>query len=240
MWIPADWPAPPGIVAGCTTRAGGVSAGRYASLNLGAHTGDDAGAVSENRRRFRAECGLPAEPLWLTQVHGNEVAIDPAAGAAVDAATTREADKVCVVMIADCLPVLFVDTSGEQIAAAHAGWRGLASGVLENTVSTFTCAKSAIMAWLGPAISQRAFEVGDDVRRAFTRHDSAASAFFVANGRGRWQADLYGLARLRLGNAGVTRIFGGGFCTFGDPDRFFSYRRDGQCGRMAGFVFRKP
>lgn len=238
MWIPADWPAPPGIVAGCTTRHGGVSSGTYASLNLGAHTGDAPAAVQENRRRFTAACGLPAEPAWLAQVHGNDVAVDPAAGDAADAALTRRDRTVCAVMIADCLPVLFVSEGGEELAAAHAGWRGLAAGILENTVGTFSAPPPGIIAWLGPAISQAAFEVGDEVRQVFVGADTAAAAFFAANQSGRWQADLYGLARQRLESAGVTRIFGGRFCTFGDPDRFFSYRRDGQCGRMAGFVFR--
>ena len=238
-WIRADWPAPDGIIAGCTTRIGGVSTGSYESLNLGAHTGDIPHAVRENRRRFVDACTLPSEPIWLSQVHGSRVTNEPSQGEEADASFTGESDVVCAVMIADCLPVLFASDDGRWVAAAHAGWRGLASGVLENTVDTFACRPAAILAWLGPAISQRAFEVGAEVRDAFVAHDGAAASCFVANERGRWQADLYELARGRLKSVGVDRIFGGGFCTFGDAKRFFSYRRDGQCGRMAGFVFRR-
>jgi len=239
LWIPADWPAPPGVVAGCTTRFGGVSEGTYASLNLGAHTGDDPVAVSENRRRFVDKCGLPAEPGWLTQVHGNDIVVDPSPGTEADAAITNNAGTVCTVMIADCLPVLLASDDGSEVAAAHAGWRGLAAGVLENAAGAFTLPASRLLAWLGPAISQPAFEVGAEVRQVFTDYQEAAAPFFVANDRDRWQADIFGLARLRLENAGVLRIFGGALCTYSDADRFFSYRRDGQCGRMAGFIFRR-
>jgi YfiH family protein len=200
--------------------------------------GDDPGAVSENRQRFAAECGLPAEPLWLSQVHGTVVAEDPVRGAEADAAFTRRAGTVCAVMVADCLPVLLTTDDGKEIAAAHAGWRGLAAGVLENTVSSFRTPPQRLLAWLGPAISQAAFEVGDEVRQVFVENDRSATGCFVPNERDRWQADLYELARQRLQAIGVRRVFGGGWCTHGDPGRFFSYRRDGQCGRMAAFVFR--
>ena len=239
-WISADWPAPDGIVAGCTTRLGGVSEGEFAALNLGAHVGDSPANVVENRRRFVSDCGLPSEPLWLDQVHGNEVALDlnselpPTA----DAMFTREPGRVCAVMTADCLPVLFVSASGDEIAAAHAGWKGLCCGVLENTVCQFRARPTDILVWFGPAISQRNFEVGDDVRQAFVDHDDQASGLFVPNDNGRWQADLYGLARQRLDRAGVRQIHGGDACTYEDSRHFFSYRRDGQCGRMASFVYR--
>ena len=239
--IAADWPVPQGIVAGTTTRVGGVSTGAYASLNLGAHVGDLPERVAENRRRFMAHCRLPAEPSWLTQVHGTEVVVNPDSGSrpCADAILTTAADTVCVVMTADCLPVLLVSTDGAELAAAHAGWRGLCDGVLECTVGSFSHFPGDILAWLGPAISQKNFEVGDEVRQAFLKHDEVADACFVQNKRGRWQADLYGLARQRLAAAGVHRIYGGQACTYDDAERFFSYRRDGECGRMASFVFRK-
>jgi YfiH family protein len=239
-WIPADWPAPDGVVAGTTLRDGGVSRGTFATLNLGAYTEDDAKAVSENRSRFRLLCDLPAEPRWLRQVHGSKVIVDPPSGKAAeaDAAITREPGVVCAVLTADCLPVILASTDGTELAVAHAGWRGLADGVLEATVRAMSSAPAHILAWLGPAISQPAFEVGGEVRDIFLAHDPAAADCFIANERGRWQADLYGLARMRLAGVGVVQVSGGEYCTFGDPERFFSYRRDGACGRMASFVFR--
>jgi YfiH family protein len=238
--IEADWPAPRGIVAGTTLRGGGVSEGAYDSLNLGAHVGDSPGNVTENRKRFMAQCRLPAEPLWLMQVHGTEIIVDPDPGHSLtaDAILSTAPNTVCAVMTADCLPVLMVNSNGGEVAAAHAGWRGLCNGVLESTVRAFRSPPGQILAWLGPAISQENFEVGDDVLQAFVAHDAAAGACFLRNARGRWQADLYGLARQRLLAAGVHRVYGGGACTFADSERFFSYRRDGNCGRMASFVFR--
>ena len=238
-WIEADWSAPDGVVAGCSTRTGGTSSGPYESLNLGAHVGDDPDAVRENRRRLVAGCKLPAEPVWLNQVHGCEVISEPETGMAADAAVTTQRGVICAVMIADCLPVLFCNDDDTQVGAAHAGWRGLAAGVLEHSVASFAVAPDRLQAWLGPAISQHAFEVGDEVRDAFVTHDSAAERHFEQNARGRWQADLYGLARQRLTAAGVERVSGGGLCTFREPSRFFSHRRDGNSGRMAAFVFRR-
>jgi hypothetical protein len=239
-WIPADWPAPPGITGGTTCRGGGVSRNSCASLNLAAHVGDDERRVRVNRQRFVAACGLPNEPAWLTQVHGTTVvrAEDRGDLYGADAIVTESANRVCVILTADCLPVLFASADGREIGAAHAGWRGLCGGVLEATVAAFESRPSGLMAWFGPAISQRAFEVGDEVRDRFVSQDSAAAGCFDENPDGRWQADLYGLAGLRLRNVGVTKVYGGGRCTFGEPDAFFSYRRDGQCGRMATFVFR--
>jgi hypothetical protein len=241
-WIAADWPAPAGIVAGCSARQGGVSKGRYASLNLGAHVADDDAAVLENRRRLKARCDLPAEPSWLSQVHGTTVAVEPVVGslATADAAFTSNAAVVCAVLTADCLPVLFSSTDGSELAVAHAGWRGLNAGVLEATVGEFSVPPGKILVWLGPAISQTAFEVGGEVRDAFLAYDAAAADCFVENQRGRWQADLYALARQRLASLGINQVFGGNFCTYGEPDRFFSYRRDGECGRMASFIYRAP
>lgn len=236
--IVPDWPAPPGIVAVSTTRGGGVSPGVYASLNLGAHVGDDIGNVTENRRRLVTRCLLPEEPRWLQQVHGTAVATNPQAGETADAAYTREKGMVCVVQTADCLPVVLAAADGSELACAHAGWRGLAAGVLENALSSFVASPDAILAWLGPAIGQAAFEVGDEVRTAFEATDAGAAECFRANAQGRWQADLYALARRRLRSAGVTRVFGGDHCTYAEEKSFFSYRRDGQCGRMATLAFR--
>jgi polyphenol oxidase len=239
-WSEADWPAPPGIVAGTTYRTGGVSTGPYASLNLAAHVGDDAAAVAANRRQFISRCGLPEEPGWLAQVHGTTVvrAEEARDGVEADAVVTSAEGRVCAVLTADCLPVLFASMDGKEVAAAHAGWRGLCDGVLEATIGRMSTPPSRLMAWMGPAISQAAFEVGDEVRDAFLERNPAAAGLFERNPLGRWQADLYGLARLRLRTAGMTQIYGGGRCTFSESDTFFSYRRDARCGRMATFIFR--
>ncbi len=243
-WIRADWPAPENIIAGSTTRRGGVSGGRYASLNLAAHVGDQPEHVVENRRRFVDMCDLPEEPYWLKQVHGIRVV---RAGARNDAGGAPEADAAigqadgdsCAIMTADCLPILLCSTDGDEIAAVHAGWRGLAGGVVAATVLEMHTAPSSVIAWLGPAISQDTFEVGDDVRDAFTALDAESADCFRANDRGRWQADLYGLARMRLAATGVTAAYGGDYCTAADPQRFFSHRRDGSCGRMVTFIHRR-
>lgn len=240
-WIAADWPAPPGIVGGTTLRRGGLSHGRYASLNLGANVGDEPGLVAENRARFREACGLPAEPLWLEQVHGTvvvaaEEAIDTPQA---DGIFTGRDDVVCAVLTADCLPVLFASSDGRAMAAAHAGWRGLCDGVLESTVAALNTNPSDLLVWLGPAISPVAFEVGDEVRERFLMRDQQAADLFGRNKRGRWQADLSGLATRRLQQVGVSHIWGGRHCTLREPEAFFSYRRDGQCGRMATFIFRR-
>ena len=240
-WIRADWPAPHGVVAGTTTRIGGVSAGIYDSLNLGAHVGDDAGHVAENRARLIDATQMPAEPRWLQQVHGTDIA---AAGSyheppQADAAISTGSDDVLVIMTADCLPVMLCSSSGNELGAAHCGWRSLAGGILEKTVESMQVDPAGVLAWFGPAISPAAFEVGDDVRDAFVSGTPGAGEHVTANERGRWQADLYGLARLKLAEAGVTQVFGGGFCTYADPDRFYSYRRDGETGRMATFIYRQ-
>ena len=238
--ICADWSAPGGIIAGCTTRIGGGSQGVYQALNLGAHVGDDPATVAANRQTMIDTLSLPAEPVWLNQVHSATVAVEPSPAMEADAALTGQAGTICTVMVADCLPVLFCSDDGAQVAAAHAGWRGLAAGVLENTIAGFAAEPAELNVWLGPAISQDAFEVGEEVRDAFLQTDIASGSCFVRNENDRWQADLYGLARRRLVLAGVRNVSGGGFCTYGDQERFFSYRRDGQCGRMAAFVYRAP
>ncbi len=239
--IPADWPVPDYVVGGTTLRGGGASVAEFASLNLADHVGDDSASVAENRRRFQVGCSLPAEPVWLRQVHGSQVALGDTAPSLpeADGIVTTEADVVCAVLTADCLPVLLTTADGSAVAAAHAGWRGLSAGILERTVAAMSVTPGQIFAWLGPAISQPAFEVGDEVRERFVGRFEAARACFSENSRGRWQADLVGLAMLQLQECGVTQIFGGDCCTHDDSKRFFSYRRDGRCGRMATFIFRR-
>jgi YfiH family protein len=232
-----DWPAPPGVYAFATTRDGGASDGPWRSLNLGDRCGDDPGAVRKNRSILQAL--LPAAPRWLRQVHGNRVAgFDHRTGTPpeADAATATRAGQVCVVLTADCLPVLFCDRAGSRVAAAHAGWRGMASGILEATVRALETEPDDILAWLGPGIGQGAYEVGHEVFAAFTAGDADAAAAFAPHGK-RWRADLYALARARLARAGVRRVYGGGLCTCTQSDRFFSHRRDGVTGRMATVIW---
>jgi YfiH family protein len=271
-WIIPDWPAPASVKAVATTRLGGFSEGPWHSLNLGTNSGDDPAAVARNRAWLAQH--LPAEPRWLQQVHGTTVLRHPgnatrpgnpgndAGPGEREAAPVRAAPEsippkadaqwsnskgaVCAVLTADCLPVLFCDREGTRVAAAHAGWRGLAAGVLENTVAAMGIPASDLMAWLGPAIGPMAYQVGDEVRAAFLRKESesglqtagaqTAAYAFKAQGE-RWLFDLYAMARYRLQKAGVGHISGGGFCTFSDSGRFFSYRRDGTTGRMASLVW---
>jgi len=241
-----DWPLPDGVRALCTTREGGVSTGACQSLNLGGHVGDDPASVRINRARL--EEALGAHPVFLQQVHGTDVlALDgqTADGAPADACTTTERGVACTIMVADCLPVLFTDAAGRRVAAAHAGWRGLAAGVLEGTVASFEAEGGApmLMAWLGPCIGPDAFEVGDEVRAAFMAGSTAASQCFRPAGHpGKWMADLAGLARQRLQAAGVTRLHGNdgseAWCTVHNPLRFFSHRRDPASGRFAACIWR--
>lgn len=239
--ITPDWPAPPNIRALVTTRAGGISTGPYASLNLGDHVGDDPVSVAENRRRLRAH--LLAEPVWLQQVHGIRCvdASRVSAGCEADAAFTRVPGVVCAVLTADCLPVLLCDAAGTVVAAAHAGWRGLAAGVIESTVAAMGVPPDRLMAWLGPAIGPQHFEVGGEVRDTFITHDPQAARAFAAKANGKWLCDIYLLARQRLEALGVCRSVGNAasadFCTARDAARFFSYRRDGATGRMASLIW---
>jgi YfiH family protein len=236
-WIVPDWPAPPAVRALVTTRNGGVSQGPYASLNLGLKVNDDPQAVTRNRALLRAH--LPAEPRWIAQVHGNRVVdADRFEGLPeADAAVSRTPGTVCAVMIADCMPVLLADRSGTVVGAAHAGWRGLAAGVIENTVEAMGVDPGELVAWLGPAIGPDAFEVGADVRDAFLALDAGAAPAFRDHRPGKWLADLFWLARRRLAALGVTEVYGGGLCTVSDPARFFSHRRDRVSGRMAALVW---
>ena len=240
-WILPEWDQPAGVHSLISTRSGGISTGVYSGLNFGDHVGDEPERVAANRNLLLARIG--ARPVWLGQVHGVRVvdAADFPPGSPVpqaDAAFTRKPGVACAVMTADCLPVLMCDESGTVVAAAHAGWRGLLAGVLENTVLAMEVPGVRLMACLGPAIGPQAFTVGDEVRNAFVAADAAAAAAFVSWADGFWLADLYALARQRLARAGVQRVAGGGFCTYSDPQRFFSYRRDGRTGRMVSVIWR--
>ncbi|EOW6517456.1 purine nucleoside phosphorylase YfiH [Cronobacter dublinensis] len=237
--ITPQWPLPPGVAACSSNRHGGVSLPPYDALNLGAHCGDNPEHVEENRRRFYQAANFPGAPVWLEQVHGKEVLHltgGPYASKRADASYTRKRGTVCAVMTADCLPVLFCDTAGREVAAAHAGWRGLCEGVLEETVSCFEAAPATIQAWLGPAIGPQAFEVGPEVRDAFIAKDAAAAEAFRPHGE-KYLADIYLLARQRLASMGVTAVYGAERCTHSESHDFFSYRRDGTTGRMASFIW---
>ncbi len=245
-----QWAAPPGVRAAFSLRSGGSSAAPWDTLNVGVHVGDDPAAVAENRRRLAYALALPAEPVWLDQVHGTEVwVIDGnALPAAVqrpraDAAVTRRAGVVLAIQVADCLPVLFASRDGQVLGAAHAGWRGLAAGVLEATLAAMRVPPAEVVVWLGPCIGPAHFEVGEEVREAFlaaptnAAGSAAAAAAFVPSPRGRWLCDLPLLARQRLTALGIGQISGGEWCTAADPVRFFSHRRDQRTGRMAALLW---
>ena len=281
-WLKPDWPAPAKVRGFMTTRSGGVSLPPYDSLNPASHVGDDPLSVAENRSILGRY--LPAEPLWLNQVHGSDVYILPSPpgrggggergvdqtpsraspspnprmnplpfgipeGEGVliptaDASVARAPGRVCAVLTADCLPVLFCDAAGTVVAAAHAGWRGLAGSVLERTVEAMRVPPGEVMAWLGAAIGPDSFEVGPEVREAFIEHDPlAATAFRPAlpgtldEAPHKWLADIYALARLRLARIGVSRVYGGGLCTLRDAERFYSFRRGRKTGRMASLIW---
>ncbi len=233
-----DWAAPAGVRAWVSER--GPGPGRYDGFNLATHVGDELAAVAANRARLRATLGVSAEPVWLEQIHGTRVLdLDTEALVAADGAVTGRPGVVCAVLTADCLPVLFCGRDGQRVGVAHAGWRGLLHGVLPAAVRALAVPPRETLAWLGPAISQAAYEVGGDVRDAFVARTPEAAAHFAPNDRGRWQADLYGLARASLARAGVTAVAGGGFCTFNERRRFFSHRREAPCGRMATLIWRE-
>lgn len=239
-FLVADWPAPPGICAGTTLRSGGFSAPPRDSLNLGMHVGDDPATVIRNRRMLTQTLGLPAEPSWLTQVHGQRVVNpDREDGREADAAITTDPRQVLAILTADCLPIVFCDRAGTCRGAAHAGWRGLVNGVLEATVEALPVTPGSLMAWLGPAIGAARFEVGAEVRQAFMDVCAAdAKAFMPAEESGKYLADIYALARARLNRAGVESVHGGGLCTIEQPDCFYSHRRDrGRTGRMATLIW---
>ncbi|TKR34174.1 peptidoglycan editing factor PgeF [Luteimonas gilva] len=243
--LAAGWPAPPGVVAFTTLRSGdGVSQPPFDAFNLGARSGDEEAAVAENRRRLIRNRALPSPPRWLRQVHGTDVVRFARADAAAefepeaDAAVTSESGLVLAILTADCLPVAFAADDGSEIAAAHAGWRGLAAGVLERTVEAMRTPAARIVAWMGPAAGPQAYEIGEEVFEAFVSADGAAESAFAATRPGHWRVDLYALAQRRLRGAGVERIHGGGLCTISDSRRFYSHRRDRRTGRMATVVYR--
>lgn len=236
-FILPDWPAPPGVRALATTRRGGASRAPWQSFNLADHVGDDAHAVAANRALLRRE--LPAEPAWLAQVHGTQcvdAALAPP-GTPADASFTRRRGVVCAVLTADCLPVLLCDDRATVVGVAHAGWRGLAAGVIESTVAALHEPAECLMAWLGPAIGPRAFEVGGEVRDLFVAGDPRAANAFAATAGGKWLCDICQLARRRLAALGIRRIAGADCCTASDGERFFSHRRDGVSGRMASLIW---
>lgn len=235
-WLQPDWPAPARVRTCVTTRLGGVSRAPFDTLNLGDHVGDDPAAVAENRMRLHQALGC--RPAWLSQVHGIAVVeADPSRVMQADASWTATSGVACAVMTADCLPALFCDRAGTRVAAAHAGWRGLANGVLEATVQTLAVPPAELLVWLGPAIGPAAFEVGAEVREVFIdQHAAAVEAFRPSANSGRWLADLYALARIRLAAQGINAVYGGGECTFSDP-RFYSYRRAAHTGRFASLIW---
>jgi hypothetical protein len=240
-WLIPDWPARANVCAFTTTRKGGVSVAPYDSLNLGDHVEDLPLAVERNRQIVGDIANLPSEPLWLKQVHGTVVMGMDGGGSCyptADASIAIKPKQVCVVMTADCLPVLFCNQSGTKVAAAHAGWRGLCDGMLEQTIRAFGDEPSELLAWIGPGIGANAFEVGAEVRAEFIAIDAQAeSAFKPSHKEGKWLGDLYKIARQRLATAGVTAVYGGNYCTYEDAERFFSYRREGKTGRMGSFIW---
>lgn len=237
--ITPDWPAPQNIQAVSTTRQGGFSQAPFDTMNLGTHVGDDPSVVSKNRNQLKQLASLPNSPLWLQQVHGTDVihASSWQQSSQADAIYSDQPNQVCAIMTADCLPVLFTDKQGKQVAAAHAGWRGLLNGVLENTVSQFTGDRDDILVWLGPAIGPKQFEVGHEVYAAFTADSQDSQQAFKISDQTHYLADIYLLAKLRLTALGITQIYGGDFCTVTEEQRFFSYRRDGITGRMVSLIW---
>ncbi len=236
-WLTPDWPVPDNIKAASTLRTGGSSTGCFSSLNLGLHVGDDAGSVAENRDRLKHGLKLPSDPFWLNQVHGS-VVIDAASaipGRSADASYSSMPGVVCSVMTADCLPVLFYNHKTGLIAVAHGGWRGLLNGVIEATLAV---TGPDCIAWLGPAIGPQAFDVGAEVREAFVQKDVRLQQAFERLGTTKYRADIFAIGRCILQRQGVNQIYGGDCCTYSDPDRFFSYRRDGNTGRMATLIWR--
>lgn len=236
-WIPADWPAGNWIRAGTTIRTGGISRGAYASMNLAGHVGDDPQAIRENRRRLTTYMTLPAEPVWLEQVHGSRViAAHKYDSRRADAAWTDQPGIVCVVLTADCLPLLLCNRDGTRVAAVHVGWRGLAAGVVQEAITTLAPAGN-LLAWLGPCIGPGAFEVGNDVYQACCSVVPGAEDAFVPVRHNHWLADLPQLVRQVLISLGVSECHGDGSCTYSDDQRFYSYRRDGTTGRMASLIW---
>lgn len=242
-YLVPEWAAPASVRAIATTRLGGLSTTSYAGLNLATHVGDDPANVDRNRQLLRQTITqLPADPLWLQQVHGARVAVaeDYRFGLEADACVAHTPGLVCAVLSADCLPILLCADDGSVVSAVHAGWRGMAAGVIEACVSRMGVPSDRLLAWLGPAIGPRAYEVGEEVRAAFCADDEMAALAFHRSAPGKWLCDLYSLATRRFAALGVRRVFGGGLCTFSDSRRFYSFRRDGTTGRMASCIWIAP
>jgi polyphenol oxidase len=237
-WLQPDWPAPANIHAATSLRTGGVSLDAYTSLNPATHVGDNPDLVSQNRHIIKTMLDLPSEPVWLNQTHSNRAvkAIATDIPQQADASYTDQSGVVCVVMTADCLPLLVCSADGAEIAAIHAGWRGLLDGVIDNTIAALQ--NPEVLVWLGSAIGSECFEVGNDVRLAFVSKSSEYSSAFKQRGDDKWLADIYQLARINLATLGVSKVYGGGFCTVTDHERFYSYRRDKVTGRMATLIWR--
>lgn len=238
LYLRPDWPAPANVHAATTLRSGGVSVGPYASLNPACHVGDQHESVLYNRQIIRTKLALPSEPVWLEQIHSN-LAVEAMASHEIqraDASFTRQSGVVCAVMTADCLPLLVCAADGRQVAAIHAGWRGLVDGIISNTLDAFE--HRDVLVWLGPAIGVESFEVGEDVYDAFTDKSERYSAAFKEQADGKYLADIYELARIELSGLGVDKIYGGGLCTYTDAERFYSYRRDHVTGRIVSLIWR--
>lgn len=237
-FIQPQWPAPAAVSACCTTRQGGVSPSPFDSLNLALHVGDDETRVRQNRVDLRAGLQLPAEPGWMNQTHGTRaVILEQETSRDADAAITRQPGQVAVVMTADCLPILLCNQSATEVAAVHAGWRGLQAGVVQSTLTAMQSARDDLMAWIGPGISQAHFEVGDEVRRAFADSIQGADDYFSAHGPGHWLCDLGGLAERVLNRHGVDRVTRDPHCSYRDAGLFYSYRRRATTGRMATLIW---
>lgn len=236
-YLTPPWNAPPTVHAAMTLRCGGVSKAPFASLNPALHVADNSSDVLRNRALLKELLQLPSEPVWLNQTHSNRVVCaDQPPTEAADASFTEHSGVVCAVLTADCLPVVFCSRDGKKIAAAHAGWRGLQAGILSNTVTALQTTDLSV--WLAPAIGASCFEVGTEVRELFCDKNGYSAQAFVSKTNGKWLADIYQLARLELAQLGVTQVVGGEFCTVSDPQRFYSYRRDGQTGRMATLIWK--
>ncbi len=236
-WLAADWPAPEYIKAGTTLRSGGISADKFYSLNAAMHVGDKPENVIYNRKRIKALLELPAEPAWLQQIHGNRVVrAESADNFEADASFSDNKNIICAVMTADCLPLLLCSQDGSCIAAVHGGWRGLLAGVIENTVASMQ--QKHLLAWMGPAIGPKCFQVSEEVRAAFIDKKADYSKAFSKQENDKWLADIYLIARITLAAIGITRIYGGEYCTVTDHNRFYSYRRDGETGRMSTMIWK--
>jgi hypothetical protein len=239
IFLLPDWPAPESVRAAVTTRQSGASSAPYDSFNLGDHVGDKSRHVAQNRQQLITALQLPGSPLWLQQVHSTTVwqAEADSTQRVADAIIARSRQTVCAILSADCLPLLLCSQDGDEVAAIHVGWRGLAQGIIQNTIRQLKTPAGQMMVWMGPAIGPAAYEVDQPVHERFVHHNSALASCFTRSRAGHWQMDIYAIARQILGSLGVTHIYGGEHCTYSDSDLFFSHRRDGTTGRMASLIW---